>query len=214
LAQNTSLGVATRIGIVRCPNGQDTDDNQADFQYQTVTIGAANNCAGTGAGQLLSTSFTPDPGFTEAIVAGQPLSNTCPAGTSARTGSDGLTNASLTSSYGGRDLGYQCITGFTAGRPVSFSYYASASTSNGTNTLSGQAKFQWYYGGLCTPGTTTDSGGAHIIPQGSYIRTGYTSIAPTNATGLRIILDLQDSGGAGAGVDDRFCADDVTVTSR
>ncbi|MBE7438693.1 MAG: lamin tail domain-containing protein [Spirochaetales bacterium] len=204
-----------RTSISRCANGQDTNENGTDFLYQTATPGSANTCTGSGAGQIFSTSFeAAQSTFNVVEAAGLPESNTCPAGTSARTGTQGYSIDSLTSSFSGRTMSSAtCITGFTAGRPVFAEGYVQASTANGGNNLYARLDLDWYTGGACTTAYSQEAGGSVTLTQGSYNRVIVGTLPPGPATGLRITLRVQDDNGS-PNNDDNFCFDDVRADSR
>lgn len=142
------------------------------------------------------------------------FSNTPPAGTSARNGTQIITTTSLTLGYTRQLQSVDCITLNNDTDAVGMSIWAVASTGNSTNTITARPRVLWFTDAACdTPhGMTAESGpsvGTDLM-QGTYAELTLSEVPPSGATHMRVVVQAHDDDGGALSED--WAADDVSVT--
>ena len=155
---------------------------------------------------------TTDPAFEKVSGAGI-FSNAPSLGTTARTGTQVITNSTITTSYTGRAIqSVDCLALLNDTDPLVGNIYGEASTANGGNVISGRIKMLWFTDSGCTtPHSTADSvGTGATMIEGSYTAIGFNDTPPIGATHFKIRFEVHDNNG-GSNAQDDWAADDVTV---
>lgn len=160
-----------------------------------------------------STSFeVGEPDFEKVNGAGTFYPDTCPAGTTPRTGSAGISNSSITTSYTGRAIqSVDCLA--VTGSAIDASYWITASTNNGGNGLRARATYLWFTDAACTisHATSATSGAGVDVPEGSYVQVTASGAPPDATAGyFKVRVEVLDDNG-GANTEDDWCIDDVAV---
>lgn len=193
----------------RCPSdGTDTDVNTSDFALQGSTPGSANVCVEP-VGNFYSTSLeSGDPVFVKESGAGDFSIGSCPGTLAARSGSQGFTNTTLTTSTTGRDIRSGCIA-LPNDRQVRLQYYGAADPAALINT---RGEFFYYTDSSCSSAASTTGdllGSSLSLNSASYQAFTAQAQPPADATHIRIRIRMwYTSGGSSSG---DWCIDDVTL---
>ena len=161
-----------------------------------------------------ATSFEDgEPLFEKVSGAGTLYPDTCPPGTTPRTGAAGMSNSSITTSYSGRVIqSAECIA--VTGTEVNASYWITASTNNGGNNLRARVSFAWFTDAACTTAhATSQTNGAGVnVSVGSYTQVGAIGSPPAAAAAFfKLRAEVIDDN-AGTNTNDDWCIDDVVVS--
>jgi len=162
-----------------------------------------------------STSFEDgEPDFEKVSGAGTFYPDTCPAGTTPRTGTSGISNSSITTSYSGRAIQSVDCLPVPNNSLVDASYWITASTNNGGNGIRGRITYLWFTDDTCTTAHATPQTSAPgvVVPEGSYVQVS-ASEAPPDATAgyFKIRAEVIDDNG-GTNTEDDWCIDDVVIS--
>jgi len=157
-----------------------------------------------------------DPAF-ELAVGGGVLSNTPPAGTTARTGSQIITNSvdlghDLAASYSGtRVMSVDCLPLINDTALLWATVYGMADVGNDGNNITGRIRMNWYTDATCTTSHATPyyGGTGVVFPEGVYTMVTFSAVPPSGATHYKVGLEVKDDNG-GFNTDDDWAADDLT----
>jgi len=154
------------------------------------------------------------PDFKKIGGAGLFSTSGCPNGTSTRSGSQAMSNSTITTSFTGRVIQSEtCIP--INGSNVDVDYWIQASNNNGDNNIMARAKIMWYTDQNCNNSHSNafSSGSNFSTTQGQYIKVSHSAETPDGSVNhYKIQTELKDDNSGNNDGDD-WCIDDVSSSS-